>query len=991
MLVLAGLLSVGGVLWWRSGPADGPVHNGRNVSAWLQIIADPKADVLLRDEAEKAFIELGTNALPVLTNRLFTTETRYSRWRQESGTNWVETIRKRLPEELPAALWRRAAAKQITLLGSDAEQVAPLLAHALPDPDRAVRGYSYNLLNRLRASPEIIVPGLIECLRSPDPGIRVFGAGELGFIGPEAKAGVPALIQALGDEDDSVVLNAIVALGRIGTAAKGAVPQLRELLKSTKPEMQLNSASTLTRLDLNEAERVVPVLAGLLKHQDSSIVETAVRQLSDLGTHAAQASAQVEMLLEHSEGPIQQLAEEALGRMTRELQNPPADLLVGTSETYFLAVEGALEWDDFSSRKSVGRMLTLPFQAEASTNGYTLFLRQRGVKGNWRVLVNNQAVGNLVAQETELNAYFEVPARVITNGMNHLLIEPPKMVDDIEVADIRLVRGPAVPLFKECALTITAVEGPGGTPLPCRITIADGNGALAALLPMSGSGTNTNSLAMSVRPGVIYTRDGKASVNLLPGDYMVYASRGMEYSVATQQVTVAKGQTQSVNLSIRKEVNTKGWVAADTHIHTRTHSGHGDATIDERMLTIAGEGIELAIATDHNHHADYSEAAVRTKLKEHFTSVVGNEVTTKVGHFNAFPIASGSTVADFKSEDWGHLIRGMRATPGVQVVTLNHPRDLHSGFIPLGVTNFNPVTGQHVRLTNEVFDAMEVITSGAMQSDVYLLYRDWFALLNRGHRVMSVGSSDTHDVSRFILGQGRTYLAAGDEHPERIDVSEACKSLKAGKASVSLGLFADMDVAQKFHLGDLATNLTDEFIVTVHADSPSWTWVQKVELYANGVKIRETDYVQPRVRLRRSSGFVLNRPFHDVYLVGIATGPGVTAPFAETPRPYQPTSKTFTPKVLASTNPIWIDGDGDGKYTSPRGYAEQLVKDYGMNMERLLPALAPYDEAIVVQTLDICRERGVKFEGTEFQKVVEGASTVVKKALRLMKEGGNGK
>lgn len=987
-LVLGGLLILGGVLFWRFQQTAEPLYKGRNVSGWLEVIADPKADVLLRDEAEKAFIELGTNALPVLTNRLFTTETRYSRWRLQNGTNWVETFRKKLPEPLPAAFWRRAAAKQITLLGSHAEPVAPLLAQALTDPDRAVRGYCYNLLNRLRTPPEVVVPGLIACLRSPDPAIRVFGAGELGFIGPEAKAGVPALVNALSDEDDSVQLNAVVALGRIGPSAKTAMPRLRELLKDSRPEMQLNSASTLTRLDLMEAERVVPVLAALLKHQDNSIVEAAVRQLSDLGTNASQAVAQVEALLEHPAEPIQQLAEEALSRMTKELQNPPADLLVGISEKYFLAVEGALEWDDFSKLKPVGRMLNLPFQAEASTNGYTLFLRQRGVKGTWRVLVNNQVVGTLVARETELNSYFEISPKVITNGVSRLLIEPPKMVDDIEIADIRLVRGPAAPLFHECALMVKVVEGPGDTSLPCRITVADGNGALAALLPRRGSGTNTNSLAMSVRPGVIYTRDGTAEMNLLPGDYTVYASRGMEYSVATQQVTIAKGQTQSVNLSIRKEVNTKGWVAADTHIHTRTHSGHGDATIDERMLTIAGEGIELAIATDHNHHADYSDAATRTKLKEHFTSVIGNEVTTKVGHFNAFPIASGSTVADFKSDNWTELLRGIRATPGVQVVTLNHPRDLHSGFVPLGATNFNPVTGRHVRITNEVFDAMEVITSGAMQSDVYLLYRDWFALLNRGLRVMSVGSSDTHDVSRFILGQGRTYLAAGDDHVDRIDVNEACRSLKAGKASVSLGLFADMDVAQKFHLGDLATNLTDEFIVTVHADSPSWTWVQKVELYANGVKIRETDYVQPRVRLRRSTGFVLNRPFHDVYLVGIATGPGVTAPFAETPRPYQPNSKTFTPKVLASTNPIWIDGDGDGKYTSPQEYAEQLVKDFGVSPERLLPALAPYDEAIVVQALDICRERGVKLEGVEFQKAAEVASPKVKKAWGLIKENG---
>ncbi|MCD6050680.1 MAG: repeat-containing protein [Verrucomicrobia bacterium] len=316
-LALMGLLILGGFLLWRSGHPKEPIHNQRSVSAWLQVIADPKSDVLLRDEAEQAFIALGTNALPVLTNRLFTTETVYSRWRQDGGEKWPAVIRDRLPSTLPAALWRRAAAKQITLLGGEAKGTAPMLSQALADPDRVVRGYCYNLLNRLGAPAEVVVPGLLRALRSPDPAIRVFGAGELGFIGPEAKAGVSALILALDDLDESVRLNAIVALGRIGPAARAAIPRLRELLKNPKVEIQLNAAGTLTRLDLAEAQFSVPVLASLLKHPDESMIEVALRQLSDLGSHAAVAIPQVEALLEHPTTAIRLLAEEALSRMDK--------------------------------------------------------------------------------------------------------------------------------------------------------------------------------------------------------------------------------------------------------------------------------------------------------------------------------------------------------------------------------------------------------------------------------------------------------------------------------------------------------------------------------------------------------------------------------------------------------------------------------------------------------------------------------------------------
>ena len=654
-----------------------------------------------------------------------------------------------------------------------------------------------------------------------------------------------------------------------------------------------------------------------------------------------------------------------------------AEAQVLSTNRFHLGVEGFPEWEEFANDKPSGRRLDLSFDSITSTNTHTLFLRQRDVKGGWQVQVNGKKIGNLIPQETALVSHYEVPAGLLKSGSNLLSIVPPAMTDDIEISDIRLAPGSPERVLGAATFDFNITEAPNLGPLPCRITIADASGALAALTKAAKADTNN----FIIRPGVIYSRDGHASINLLPGDYTIYASRGMEYSVATQQVSIAHGESKTVNLSIRREVNTKGWVATDTHIHTLTHSGHGDATEDERMFTIAGEGLELAIATDHNHNTDYSPAGIRTKLNQHFTSVIGNEVTTKVGHFNAFPVAAGSTVPDIKTDDWVLLTKNIRAIPGVQVITLNHPRDVHSGFTPYSTTNFTPITGTHAKMTNELFDAMETITSGALQSDIYLLYRDWFALLNRGYRIMSVGSSDTHDVSRFILGQGRTYLAANDDVPGRINIDEACRSLKNGRASVSLGLFADMDVAQKFHLGDLATNLDDEFIVTVHADSPSWSWVQKVELYANGTKIRETEYLKPAMRLRRSSGFVLKRPFHDVYLVGIATGPGITAPFAETPKPYQPSSKTFTPHVLASTNPIWIDGDGDGKYTSPRGYAEQLVKDYGNKPDRLFPALTPYDEAIIIQTLNLCQELGADLKGVEFQNAAKQAAPAVQQAL----------
>ena len=61
--------------------------------------------------------------------------------------------------------------------------------------------------------------------------------------------------------------------------------------------------------------------------------------------------------------------------------------------------------------------------------------------------------------------------------------------------------------------------------------------------------------------------------------------------------------------------------------------------------------------------------------------------------------------------------------------------------------------------------------------------------------------------------------------------------------------------------------------------------------------------------------WIIPRPVHDTYLVAIATGPAVTAPFWAMTRPYQPTSTKWKGRAIGSTNPVWLDADGDGRFT----------------------------------------------------------------------------
>jgi hypothetical protein len=147
--------------------------------------------------------------------------------------------------------------------------------------------------------------------------------------------------------------------------------------------------------------------------------------------------------------------------------------------------------------------------------------------------------------------------------------------------------------------------------------------------------------------------------------------------------------------------------------------------------------------------------------------------------------------------------------------------------------------------------------------------------------------------------------------------------------------------------------------VEVTVLGPAWVQADHVALYSNGIVIREQkvqDDGKPGEKARIT--WQVPRPAHDVHLVAIATGPGVTAPYWEIPRPYQPTNKSFVPRVIGSTNPIWLDADGDGQFASAFAIAQRLVQQLGSDRAKLGAAVKSHDEAVAIQVDAILQEGG---------------------------------
>ena len=637
-------------------------------------------------------------------------------------------------------------------------------------------------------------------------------------------------------------------------------------------------------------------------------------------------------------------------------QPASAELQVVTQQMHHLRVGADREWSDFPETPEA-KELDLTFDARLNEQPATLRLRQQDVKQRWKVRVNAKDVGELRIDENDMVVYFEIPPGTLVDGANRLHVQQQgDSRDDVRVGEIAVDTRSVSQLLGEANVEVSVVDAETQRPTPCRITILNDSGALQT------PGCDSND-QLAVRPGIVFTSTGQASFGLPAGSYKLIAGRGFEYSIDKMSFVIKAGETLSRKLSIRREVPTAGYVACDTHVHTRTHSGHGDATVQERMITIAAEGIELPIATDHNAHIDHEPFAREMNVRQYFTPVIGNEVTTKTGHFNIFPVVAGSKTPDYRSDEWQQTLEGIFATPGVKVAILNHARDLHGGTTPFGPKQFNSAVGENTAGWHMGFNAMEVVNSGATQSDVLQLFHDWMAVLNRGYSVTPVGGSDSHDVGRHFVGQGRTYIRCDDRDPGGIHVEQAVTNFVNGNVMVSYGLLMEMKVNGRYQSGDLARVTGDEVVVDLRVLGPHWVSANKVMLFANGQVVREQAIVDGD-RASRANGVIwsdhwtLPTPRHDVHLVAIAVGPGITSLHWRTAKPYQPDTTDPETSVLGCSGAVWLDVDGDGARTSARAYAEQIVTRSSGNLESIVRELVGYDEAVAAQSALLLQASG---------------------------------
>jgi hypothetical protein len=582
------------------------------------------------------------------------------------------------------------------------------------------------------------------------------------------------------------------------------------------------------------------------------------------------------------------------------------------------------EWSSFPEAAPHGAEFSVKFASTASNEQeYSLRIRQRDAKDTaWVVSFNGTRLGTLIADERDMVQLLPIPAGLLRTGDNDVTVsgKTARISDDIEIRDIRVDPLPVRELLRQATVDVNVTSA--GVPLPVRVTVTDGNGSL---VPLASLRTDARE---AVRTGVVYAADGAARIGLPAGEYRIYASRGFEYSAPSRRLRVSAGARVPVSFQIVREATVPGMISCDTHVHTLELSGHGDASVEERVLTAAGEGLDAIVVTEHNRFADYVEALRRQRLDKVLIALPGSEVTTTQGHFNIFPVRADESHPDHRERDWLKLMSTLTFPGGVRIVIQNHPRDVHSQYRPFDPAHHISSTGENRNGRPFGANAMEVVNSGAMSSDPLQLVRDWLGLLTRGLQVAAIGASDTHTVDFVPIGQARTYIE---------DRGGLVQNLAEGRNLVSYGLVAEIRQTGSPTGGTVPVEIT--------VRGPSWSAATAVALYSNGVPVwnrRLDGSKQPGVKYSQTVRVPI--PPNDTALVAVATGPGVLEPFWEVRKPYQPTSPDWKPVVIGVSRAIWVDSDGNGKREVPLHIANRLVST--MTLQETVARLEDYDASV---------------------------------------------
>lgn len=448
------------------------------------------------------------------------------------------------------------------------------------------------------------------------------------------------------------------------------------------------------------------------------------------------------------------------------------------------------------------------------------------------------------------------------------------------------------------ARVLVKVHDELGRPLPAKIRF-DRAASSAPIFPDTGGLDGVDRFC--------WTGNGSIDCHVPPGDYRALVTSGIERDAQRFKFRASPGETQVLKATLPRVVPTPGWIAADLHLH-QAPSVDADISLENRVVSVAAEGLELAVATDHYAVTDLApvvrELRAEGVLSVPLSTIVGTEVSTlgrRFGHFNVFPLEPGQNIR-YRDVTPSELFADARKKSPSGVLQVNHPRlDEKLGYFAHYRLSYDTAEPR-VPGYDPNFDTVEVY-NGDDARDLNLVIPvllDYMHLIGRGYRYTATGSSDSHNLAFLDPGVPRTYIRHGVGEDDETDVfapqDAVVRALKAGHAIVTSGPFIEVSVNGNGP-GETATGVGPKAKLKVRVRAAPWVNVTRLEvLEGKNARLAHARRLYPSSSALRYEGVIEVPVTKPTFVVVVARG--------DVPLPNTSRDSTLP---FAFTNPIWLN------------------------------------------------------------------------------------
>lgn len=417
-----------------------------------------------------------------------------------------------------------------------------------------------------------------------------------------------------------------------------------------------------------------------------------------------------------------------------------------------------------------------------------------------------------------------------------------------------------------------------------------------------------------------FTASGEGVFLLEPGEYTITVSRGYEYEICQESISLAAGANFELDCFLERSVDSSGWVAGDLHIHTE-RSIDAVVPVQDRVTQLAAVGLERMPITDHDVISVLDPYVDEVGVREYISLIAGDEVSPIAAHSNGFPITPRPDRDTYFGVQWfgdydstGCALENNPQYPAIwqqmreiyesRIIQINHPRSNSQGFF--NTFSYDPIVGVDSFEAGDFdfnWDAMELINANDVGDALNYSLADWFSFFNQGAHKAGTAVSDCHNDS--CPGDARSFIRTGEDDPSLVTEDMFVDAIKNLRVQAASGPFVTMNVGEA-EIGDTADLGGDgSFKLHVKVQAPTWMPLDWIRVVVNGdiVAAVDADQLQSGV-VRYDSSFDLTVD-KDSWIVVLAGAPQKRlAPVS----PSQP--------VLTIANPIFVNLEGDG-YEAP--------------------------------------------------------------------------